>query len=1087
MAATMPNYMLSTDNIERTSSSSACLMQSGQTGTLKLECLLRDLYVKNCVFVADMQELIENGEINNGTRQIITELHMLHSRLPHGVQGLQQWISTVAPLYHRYASTYVFDPMLSEKEAYLRSRPIDYLSQLAKRIVTIEFELLTSIGSSKLQEIVQFTRDRLHDDMDNVHHHSYDFTHVRDFDTLQYTKAWFDPSRITQSANFDFELHHSLGSIGKTAVQILILDEEDCLTLAICSVSRSPSLIFPPFKQTDLIFDRKNSTSNCLILTCRCCCVSRKKIFLFSAFDTKVRAWNWKLSRLFRSSKGELPFTSIDSVGSGLGIEFDASNSQIEHSNDLSGSELVSSKSMNRLSVPLTPSLSEQLKDYLSADTTGQFKETDIEAADISDFAICDKENLMSPPIHLPDFDIPMMDDTSKDFSCSTLSSSSTSTRRSSASEVITPHKDEHDFVIPDLVSTHLSMESTHPLIPTAPLAFKPRMKDLQISQKLAMAISSRDVLSSTESRRKSCHPFYSNSSDTVQMRTGYLPRSRSDNDAVLSTVLEQSPSLEQEEEEEEPRKLLVQRKPVKVDFASEIRSQVGCEAGDTEKKSSRGASADVEGHVLEPNDAKVFDSSCTTQPKLRVKNFVKRVRRLMSREKIKFELIDSAQTAAGAEEQTVNHHGIVERKSSQGQRSEAKQDHPIATIGLAVNRSESVSGLEPDFIHDPVLEQEDEKPVAPVQARNLEKMFSRAGDRKTPADKWVRRRSNSLTPSIASCDISQNSTTETGIKSSMSMNSLHRSNTHSAAGSTSSAPSMRFPVFTGTGVVSEWNNGCWKAFNEEHREVLVEVFSSGQLVFGGTSIKLQITCDVRRSTMQDIEVKNGNKTFMIRFAAGESAEQFINSILAWKSNCAPVSSTSTVRPQLHKSQSTPSFYDRNSSLGSLSSAMVNSISSSSVESNRHRSLALQPLLPPIISSKNGADPDSPTDLMIPRTCSTPPMEIQTKYFRQHDGLLLLNNLRCRYMNGCEASQWSADNTVVRMSIQSEPGSFRKTIFFRNIGCEKIFTSVEGVQPAMCRRSGKVVIIVEKDDERYTIQCKGEKEAKHVFELLQEQ
>lgn len=987
----------------------------------KLDVLMRDLFVKNCVFVDDLNQLLANEIPGSPTFLILSELRRLHMCLPQKVSGLEKWISSVAPVYERYAHAYTVDPESPASVSFLKGRPLSYLTQLTKRVVTIEFELLANVGSGRLQEMVHYARTKIRDNMDNIHHTTYDFSHVRDFTTLQYTtNGWFDAAQITQSANFDFELHHSLGSIAKTPVQLLIVEEEESLSLAICSLSRSPSLIFPPFRSTDLVFDRENSTANCLILVCRCCCISQKKIFLSSPVDSKVKAWNWKLSRLFCLSPSEGSRISVDSVRSGLGIEFDASMSfsSSDTREKIPSSVFSSLSSLKRLSVPLTPSLSEQLKDYLSPD--GLSKDDSL-ALGLHDFLSLSKErnkenwsNANGTILNL---------EQSKEFSSSTISS--TFSHISSVSDASLQLSENSSPSFAESLATPLT-SMCPALTSTAPLSIKPRQKDLEISQKLAMAMSSRDVYSSQGRARKGLSMIVNSSDSLPRPRTGYLPRSRSDNDAVLSTVMEQSPTLEQEDDKGHSQD---KKGPVNQHSLNSTETRVMTVISRKESECST-----VTPSKIEPSQP----ASDQPRHRLRVKTLVRKIRRLVSRERITFELINDGPSG----EVPINHGG--EHTSDQ-------------------NR----------VVHNTMENSEPEHAVYKVPDVPLP----------VPAETAPvvrRRRANSMTPSIASCEGSSNSTMELGVKSSISMKSLQKFNHSNSSSVSSSTPSLKFPVFTGTGIVSIWKNGSWSIHESCSGEVLIELFSSGQLVLGGTSVKLHMACEIRRSTVQDVEVNCKDKILMLRFSSISDVEQFVTCFYSWKSNKTPIPTAPTHK--LRKSVSTPSLISRKTSLSSLSSALGPHISNSKSMPN-----PTQPryLLPPILSDKNKAECGSPVDSALAERCASPSMDIQKKYFQTADCLLLLNNLRCRYSKRQSTENWPSDKKLVRMSIYSQPGSDSKEILFRNIGSENTVTKVTQVGKGMSERQGTVDVIVTKGTEQYLIECKGEKEANYVTELLE--
>jgi hypothetical protein len=824
--------------------------------------------------------------------------------------------------------------------AYLRKRPFSRLTYLAKSFTSIEVQLLSSIGANIMQNLVRCSRKKVRAEVEFADTNTFIFSKVRNFNTLQSASGSFDPSRIIQRDFFDMELVNGKETALQCSVEVFLLAERNKTTLAICEIAQpGRALMFPSFSQGDLILDKRSCTINSLIFICCPCSSPQKKVVLSSKDDDKVKSWKWKVADVFCS---ESP-SPVTTEPTGLGISYEG------------GYHLLmpppSNAELKRLSVPFTPPLMEQLRDFLTP-----------EVEPVKLFQCSDDNKPAYKPIECP---IPTLTTPQE-----TRIKQAQQTRKQIEKDIM----DREKNLIKSRANPCMSPTARALLhVDTSPSDSKqgpPPVVPLPtpVSAKRPFVQSSTEATSPFNDKRRPLQggeprtgrrsvvvtSMYCTAISDKDESRDLLPRSYSDNDNNFLPLpsIKESPSSERNGQER---------------FGSPA-------IGDSDFSFKRGSKVSSGARFVRKLSGGL-------------RNLFRKT------EKFEFEILNAS----------------------------------------------------------PPLQKEESYAIAKVFPSAL-------------------------------CQESNNCTVESGSEFSISTRSLSRSNQSSFSSiQVDNVPdcslqefikksrcSDRVSLFKGYASISEWKEGSWVSGMNQSEMVDVSVDGEGAKLIAGTSerptMELQLlpSYDIRQSTALDIQIKHVNRILMFRFRDAEQSEKFLSALQMLRND---------VKSELHKSKSVPSLSDRDSSLGSISSALVRE--EPSFQRQQY------PLKPPLISAKNRAIADA-APLTPP---STPPVQ------HSETELLLLNNLRCRLFGKDEGGRWKAEGQLCRMSVFSVPESASKSILVRELhkpGSPVFYE--RGMLSTAFKRMGKVgVSIAQSEGEdklQWLVQFKGEKEAAYVHELL---
>jgi hypothetical protein len=967
------------------------------------------------------------------------------------------------------------------------------------------------------------------------------FSKVRHFDNLELVSGTIDTSLIIDRAYFQMALQHPLNAF-ETDIEALILVDrihrKPC-GLALCSLEQpGRSLMFPLFRTGELSL-QDNSPSH-INLSC-CPCQAKKVISLRSRDPEQISTWIWKLESIFGKSATVSPYlptpTNITPPSSsppsssnrdsfGLGISMGVTRSTSSLDNNLLDhqaaqvSEAYPSPPSERISLsdspkiqhdlPSSPSLTDQLKDYLVDDESLEDTKPDIDQEKLQqarevrkkiEMELLEKEKIrdeqrrlnrqleeeivtMINPAQKPHIGFepdkqPLLSNSSSDSSLSSTESQQIDRLR----EVLRKPREEGglgDSVTDNSNNRNAMLPSQPPLFPLPYLS--PISEDRKSIQTL---ISDRSSIQESI--------FISNSRNDLE-------------DVELADQLIVTPDFGN-------RDLDLSLTPTipQANFGQDAPSSPVYSSDDYEDNSTF-SSPDASYSSSEKNVKE--QHSLTKKPSLAglVSNRLKNISsKFKSRAKPapEFEIIDPnnvpqfLQTPKEALELPMER--IVESANEEDQ-EESKVANATFLGGEQMKKDVNpamniVDSPEP---HTPELD------LAPERATfNV-----------------VKRKSVISDPlGTAVCTESNNSTVQSSSSfSNISVRSLRSK--YSASSSSSSLSSLRYRVpedkevsvpalpslpqsilkgsgsgvviFRGMARISQWKADKWVAITDRDVYIEVNVGGEGGCVSGSSKMDgvpemevwLLPNHEVRKSTVHDVQIKQTNHTTMFRLKDGDMAERFLGAVEAARIDVKN-------QPLLYakkidsKRPGPPSMNSTNSSLGSIQSALA--------DVERAREQLLNPkapaspvvYLPPILSGKSAVRSDNGCCGVIPEeAAAVVPVAVRQTAAR----LLLLNNLRCRLLERDPLGEWTKTSDLARLSVFSVPGTSMKSLMVRRIEDQGEPLLYEEALPVLAfSRIGKVGVGIsyevaedEERDLRYVIQMKAEKEAVYIYDLLKQ-
>jgi hypothetical protein len=288
--------------------------------------------------------------------------------------------------------------------------------------------------------------------------------------------------------------------------------------------------------------------------------------------------------------------------------------------------------------------------------------------------------------------------------------------------------------------------------------------------------------------------------------------------------------------------------------------------------------------------------------------------------------------------------------------------------------------------------------------------------------------------------------------------------------------------IFRGVGWVSVWQEYRWVPLSEKELTLAITLGAEGGslIVASGSPIQRDISLapsktQVRKNTPHDVHIKENDLNLMIRIRSVSSARQFSAAVASTRLDLKN-------QPLIYTREgkcSTPSLNDTDSSLGSISSSQAdNSRPHSPVTS----SAALSGIRLPPRLSKSGNTMSSPV-------VASPRHHLQSVV--ETEELMLLNDLRCKLLEK-DLDGGFVDGPIGKLCVSTALGSANKTLILKDLNpsTSQPLLLERDMPPQAFKRHGRVGISVglatteENDVVRFLLQFRGEKEARHVYELL---
>lgn len=250
----------------------------------------------------------------------------------------------------------------------LMKRPFARLTHMSNTLQRIESRLGVAAGAAVMQRLAEAAQERARRETDRADRTGFLFTKVRSFETLEPVGARFDTRSIIKRDFFDMQLDHPRGVWDRIAVEVILVHEHTYTSVAICSLENpGRALLFPSFRHGDVVLDKKACTPTALELVCPCPCAWPRTLRLMSSEERKLARWRDVLEAIFprEVAPSQMSFECDD-----LGIST-PSNGMGHLVTPPPSTSLSRSQMISRLSVgPVTGSLVEQLKDYLTPEDT---------------------------------------------------------------------------------------------------------------------------------------------------------------------------------------------------------------------------------------------------------------------------------------------------------------------------------------------------------------------------------------------------------------------------------------------------------------------------------------------------------------------------------------------------------------------------------------------------------------------------------------------------------------------------------------------------------------------------------------------
>lgn len=926
-------------------------------------------------------------------------------------------------------------------------------------------------------------------ELENADMSTFYFSKVRHFDTLELVSGTIDTSLIIDRAYFQLDLQHPLQSMQTDIEALVLIDRvhKKPYGLALCTLEQpGRSLMFPLFRNGELIL-KDNSPTHITMICCPC--ENPKTVILRSRDPEQINIWIWKLESIFGKNTNEDVSVDLGSSqrGSfGLGISMSNSSSASSLDNNLTAPIAIKFESLH-IPDPLssTQSLTDQLKEYLIDDESPEDTKPDVSQDKLErarevrrqiELELLEKEKLrdeqrklnrlleveitrmVTPP---PKKQVVAEADKQPLLSTSSSSSSFSSSESQKISRI-------RELLRKPAPNAEGQLPSNPPSIPLSSLS--PAESRMSVHSVLSHRSSIQESI--FLSNRGDLDKFELNDQPIIAPDFGGRdldlsltptvppvpftqppsPPESSDDCEEYSTS--NSPEVAPHRSSDTKGEMTLKKKPSLAGLMSISFKNISSKL----KQKTKTPGFEIIDPENVPEDLKT--------PKLS-ETFV-----MDSIREEEYKPADSVPTNGSAAEDTFDPPDLIGLRQSLMHRSPELELSP---------ERDNPEAKQTSIITDPL------GTAVCIESNNTTVQASSSGSN-------ISVRSLRSKPSFSSS--SSFSSLRIRKSEEQDLNSM-KSEIPPLPQSILKEAGSGVTIFRGMARISQWQTMRWVSLTEKEIYIEVNVAGEGGYVSGSSKIEgapqielwLHPNHEVRKSTMQDVQITQTNHITMFRLKDAEMADRFLGAVEVARIDVKNQPLLYAKDQNYGKRAAPPSLNSNSSSLGSIQSALAHT--------ERAREQLLNPkspgspivLLPPILSTKNAGRKNGCCSVIPEGAVVRVPDAVRQTAAR----LLLLNNLRCRMFERGPLGDWTRTSDLARLSVFSVPGTSMKSIMVRRIENKgEPLLYEEALPVAAFSRVGKVGVGISYEvgeDERelrYVIQMKADKEAAYIYDLLKQ-